>query len=356
MTTRRKFLQWSSCLPAGLLLHAPRSFAKPKAQDDWRTFEVIYDVNLAGSGRAHLWIPIPISGETYQNLLSSSWEGNAEEIVVTQEPVYGAASLYARWAEGAVNRQLKCTLRVETRDRATDFGAGHSNVPANAGEDVSLYLRPTKHMPIDDVVSDTAKQITAGLIDPLEKAHAIYEWIVENTFRDPKVEACGIGDIRSMLVTGNLRGKCADINALFVGLARAIGIPSREVYGLRVSDSIQFASLGKSGDVSKGQHCRAEFYHAGLGWVPVDPADVRKVVLEENLSLKQSSVQELRKRLFGSWEMNWVAYNRARDFHLKPEQTSTLNYFMYPYAESASGKNLGFHPKDFVYSIDAKEI
>ena len=33
--------------------------------------------------------------------------------------------------------------------------------------------------------------------------------------------------------------------------------------------------------VTKAQHCRAEVYLAGFGSVPVDPADVRRVALEE---------------------------------------------------------------------------
>ena len=65
----------------------------------------------------------------------------------------------------------------------------------------------------------------------------IYEWIVENTFRDPKVRGCGRGDIRSMLETRNLGGKCADLNALYVALAaprwdsgpRRVRHPHREV-------------------------------------------------------------------------------------------------------------------------------
>jgi transglutaminase-like putative cysteine protease len=32
---------------------------------------------------------------------------------------------------------------------------------------------------------------------------------------------------------------------------------------------------------SKAQHCRAEVYLVGYGWVPVDPADVRKAALDE---------------------------------------------------------------------------
>ena len=32
-------------------------------------------------------------------------------------------------------------------------------------------------------------------------------------------------------------GKCADLNALYVGLARSVGLPARDVYGLRIAKS-----------------------------------------------------------------------------------------------------------------------
>jgi transglutaminase-like putative cysteine protease len=76
---------------------------------------------------------------------------------------------------------------------------------------------------------------------------------------------CGEGDIQSMLVTGNMGGKCADINALFVGLCRAVGIPARDVYGLRVAPSA-FGYKELSANPSKlqsAQHCRAEVYVQG---------------------------------------------------------------------------------------------
>ena len=48
-----------------------------------------------------------------------------------------------------------------------------------------------------------------------------------------------------MLESGNLGGKCADLNALFVGLARSVGIPARDVYGIRVAPSkYGYKSLG----------------------------------------------------------------------------------------------------------------
>jgi transglutaminase-like putative cysteine protease len=79
-----------------------------------------------------------------------------------------------------------------------------------------------------------------------------------------------------MLESGDLGGKCADLNVLYVGLGRAAGLPARDVYGIRVAPSqIGCKSLGASSkDVTKAQHCRAEVYLSEYGWVPVDPADV----------------------------------------------------------------------------------
>ena len=91
-----------------------------------------------------------------------------------------------------------------------------------------------------------------------------------------------------------------------VGLARAAGIPARDVYGIRVADPAFVPFAWKSGDISKAQHCRAEAYLEDAGWFPLDPADVRKVVLEQKLAVDSMEVRGLRERLFGNWEMNWV--------------------------------------------------
>ncbi len=158
-----------------------------------------------------------------------------------------------------------------------------------------------------------------------------------------------------MLESGNLGGKCADLSALFVGLARSVGIPARDVYGVRVADSATWKSLGKSGDITKAQHCRAEFYHPKFGWIPVDPADVRKVVLEEEkgrlLPLNDPRVRLARQTLFGTWEMNWVAFNTAGDTKLAPETAKSLGHFMYPYAEGAKGPLDYYDPDNFQYRM-----
>ena len=61
-----------------------------------------------------------------------------------------------------------------------------------------------------------------------------------------------------MLESKDLGGKCADLNALYVGLARAVGLPAHDVYGIRVAKSeLEYKSLGPSENVTKAQHCQA---------------------------------------------------------------------------------------------------
>ena len=74
-----------------------------------------------------------------------------------------------------------------------------------------------------------------------------------------------------MLTAEKLGGKCADINGLFVGLARAAGLPARDLYGIRVAPSrFGYKSLGAgSTDVTKAQHCRADVWLEGH-WLDAD--------------------------------------------------------------------------------------
>ncbi|MEP6966416.1 MAG: transglutaminase-like domain-containing protein, partial [Polaromonas sp.] len=95
----------------------------------------------------------------------------------------------------------------------------------------------TTLIPTDGIVRKTALAATQGARTDLEKARMLYDWIVANTYREPKVRGCGEGDIETMLETENLGGKCADLNALFVGLCRSVGVPARDVYGLRLVPS-----------------------------------------------------------------------------------------------------------------------
>ena len=344
---RRDFIKLAGS--TWLLSQLPSGWAKETpAGEGWRTFRLTYNVNLLQQGsNASLWLPIPESIGDYQQASAPHWTGPAEDAGFTRTA--NAPAFYAHWNDTAA-RQVVVTVDLATRDRTAILQHGR---PSSAELDDALrnYLQPTASMPLDGIVRDTALAAARGADSPLQKARAIYDWVVDNTFREPKVKGCGRGDIKAMLASGNLGGKCADINSLFVGLCRASNIPAREVYGIRVAESQLFKSLGRAGDVSRAQHCRAEFYLAEAGWIPVDAADVRKAVLEEKLALDDPRIVALRERLFGSWEMNWVAFNHERDIALSPRHKAS--FFMYPCAEVAGEPCDSLDPERFAYRIEA---
>ena len=360
---RRTFLRAgvgvSTAAAAGLKLPLTAIAAEPSGEAKWRTFEVTAKVEvLKPSGVTRAWVPMPLMPDTdYQKSLGQSWTGNAAATRVYRDEKYGAPIFYAEWSAGEGAPAVEVTSRFATRNRALDLSKPGAAPPEDK-KVLALELAPSRLIVTDGIVRQTAREATKGARTDLEKARAVYEWIVENTFRDPKTRGCGIGDIKGMLETRNLGGKCADLNALFVGMARSVGIPARDVYGVRVADSAEYKSLGKGGDITKAQHCRAEFYVAGYGWVPVDPADVRKLVLEENggTPLTDPKVQKARVKLFGAWEMNWLAYNTAADVKLPNSPGDPIAFFMYPQAETANERRDPLDPDSVRYRLTSREI
>jgi transglutaminase-like putative cysteine protease len=334
------------------------------ASEGWRTFEITTSTDIAKpAGRTCLWLPLVMSRPTaYQRTLETNWNApGASRAEVVKIPGYEVELLRVEWPDSKAVSRVTLVHRVATRDRKADVTVSPSaRVAHEAASTLHYCLRPTKLLPTDGIVKSTAERITRGSHGEVEKARALYEWVVENTNRDPKVRGCGLGDVASMLKSGMLSGKCADINALFVALARSVQIPARDVYGLRVTDSrLGFKSLGKSGDVSKAQHCRAEFYSKEYGWIPVDPADVRKLVLEEspgNLRMSDPKVQKARGLLFGSWEMNWVAYNYGHDIALPGSDKQAIPFLMYPVGETAEARLDSLDPATFEYEIYSREV
>ncbi|SHJ99456.1 Transglutaminase-like enzyme, putative cysteine protease [Roseomonas rosea] len=316
----------------------------------WRRFEMRTEVVVeTGDEPATLWLPLAQTAAAYQQALDPEVEstGKVERL---REARYGAEVLRVTWPSP---REQKVVVRqvVATRSRGVEAGG------LSAAER-AFWTAPTESVPTDGIVAETARRITAGVEAPEARLRAIYDWVVENTFRDGATRGCGTGDIKTMLETGWLGGKCADINALMTGLSRACGIPARDVYGIRVAPSEHSRSLGTgSPDITRAQHCRTEMFVDGRGWVPVDPADLRKIVLEEGAPLESDHVRRQRERLFGHWEMNWVGYNSATNIALPgAPRAMGPNFLMYPCAMTARGEQDCLDPASFRYAITAREL
>lgn len=326
----------------------------PPAQ--WRSYDIVSTITLRKvKGKTRVWLPLAqYKDSPWQRSLGHSWQGNFESAGIYRDPVAEMEVFYADWDEGVVTPQLQIVSQVATQDRHFDITRRGAAVERN--EVLRRCLHPTDLMPTDGLVRRTAERAIGRIKDPVAQGKAIYDWVVENTVRDPRVPGCGSGDIAAMLESGQLSGKSADHALLFVGLCRSIGIPARPVFGLRVDGSRLFGSLGSTGNLSQAQHCRAEFYAPGYGWIPVDPADVRKAILDETLTSADSKLVVLKKLLFGFWEMNWIGFNAAQDVSLRGATGKPLPFLVFPQAETADGHFDNLSTERLIYSISARRV
>jgi transglutaminase-like putative cysteine protease len=119
-----------------------------------------------------------------------------------------------------------------------------------------LYVKYTKHE--NKIETDSFRSITPSIVgdetNPIKKARKIYDYIIEDLVYSE------VGGLQGALYAyDNKACECGDYSALFVAMARSVGIPARPVVGFWADPS--------SGDT----HVWAEFYVEGVGWIPVDP-------------------------------------------------------------------------------------
>ncbi len=347
---RRQFVNASVAAMTCGVAASPRFAAAADQSLPHRRAQISTAVDVTGhTGPIESWIPVFASLAPYQHASDPevTCSGAAE---VVRDSRYGAHMVRARWT-GDGPKTLTVSQVVETRDRGP--------VRASLSEaERRFWLQPTASTPTDGIVRERALDIVGARSEPRQKVRALYDWIVDSTFRDPQTRGCGLGDIKSLLASGRLGGKCADLNGLMTGLCRASGVPARDVYGVRFAPSTFQKTLGPSGpDISHAQHCRAEVWLEGEGWFPVDPADVRKVVLEAKLAVDSPQVKAERERLFGSWEMNWAAYNSATDLALPgAPRPMEAHFLMYPYGMTPSTDLDWLEPGLFDYKITSQAV
>lgn len=297
------------------------------------------------SKEVKLWIPYPVSDEN-QNIEDVKIDGNFTNSGIYRESEHGNMVLFAQWSVPSKKRLLTYTFKVRRKEVAgNNIPTEDASLPKN---ELDIFLKDTSRAPLTGKIKKQAEQAAEGKTTNFSKARAVYDWIINNMFRDPNVKGCGSGNCSQLLKTRG--GKCADISGVFVAMARSVGVPAREIFGIRIPGD-------KEGDITQQQHCWAQFYQPGYGWVTVDPADVLKYKLVNNVkSLKDMT--EIVEYFFGSVDEKRIAYQSGRDITLSPAQNGgKLNYFMYPYAEADGvpinedlyGFNLG-------YSISYQEM
>jgi hypothetical protein len=158
------------------------------------------------------------------------------------------------------------------------------------------YLKPTPTLQSDhDAIRSKAKEIVRDETDPVEKATHLQKWVfthVRQTMAANTSSALDVLDTRA--------GDCTEVTMLFVALARAAGLPAREVGG------VMFAN---DGPPIFGWHAWAEI-HDGHQWVSVDPTWNQVYVDATHIKLAEGSEDLAWVNLLGKMKITVLKFVR----------------------------------------------
>jgi transglutaminase-like putative cysteine protease len=309
-------------------LDASPSAGTPPGEMASRAFEFLYEATSpeipATAERAYLWIPYP--AETAEQTLGEVQVKSELSYEVVEDPKYGNRALRFELPPGSSEEPAAVTFRVTRREHVRRPHEAPKPAQPIADPDLSLWLQPSRRVPLDDQIRTWAEQTVEGQTTPLGKARAIYDYAVTNLEYDKSGTGWGNGDI--YWACDKKRGNCTDFHSVFIGYARSVGVPARFEMGFPIPLDRGEGEIG-------GYHCWAQFYLRGFGWVPLDASEANKN-------------PEKREYFFGAHDENRVLFTVGRDISFPEMQGPPLNYFVYPYAES-DGKPVGDPGRRFYY-------
>ena len=202
---RRTFLVASAALPA--IATMPRAASAQSFDPQpgrWRTYELVTRVDLQKpAGGARVWVPIPAVDAGWQRPLAVQWTGNGRTMEQITEKKYGASLLYAEWGDSEKSPWVEVANRFQTQDRLHDWNKPGAAAPESAAA-LALWTQPTDLIPTDGIVRKTADTIVKGKTSDVEKARALYDWVVANSYREPKTRGFSF-DFPEELILGTGR-------------------------------------------------------------------------------------------------------------------------------------------------------
>ncbi|MGH9738117.1 MAG: transglutaminase-like domain-containing protein [Candidatus Acidiferrales bacterium] len=267
----------------------------------------------AGSHELRIWIPLPYTGTDAFQKVSQLKVESPIPYHIDREPVFGDRYAYVVVKPSQAEKpfDIRISFHVERFEHRVSLTPS-SSAPSAPHMELARYLRPDKMIPLDGEIGQLSAEQTKGARGSIEKAHKIYAYILATMHYDHAGTGWGHGD--AVWACNSKHGNCTDFHSLFIGMARAAGVPARFQIGLALPPNAHSGAIA-------GYHCWAEFYAKGIGWVPIDAA-------------KASQDPSKEKYFFGAIDTDRVMFSMGRDIRLVPPQKGEpLNYAVYPYAE-----------------------
>ena len=329
----RSSMPWAAC--AAVVLWGCSSTTDPgvTGTDRTATFEARHEFSVdvpEGAERLQAWFAMPSRRDPHQRV--SDWRVTAPYPTRVVRDTRGDEFLYMEAEQPAPGRiEVVTTFTIERQEVRANLNPGKTrpHTPAELAS-MAADLAPSSQSVITPGIRDLATQAVGGERNPILASRRLYDAVLERVdyhVKDPKPDArktmnsSGTGS--SSYTFEKCTGNCTDFHSLYAAMSRAVGIPTRAVYGSFFKGPLNGV------DTDQSYHCWIEFHAPGIGWIPLDVA-VADVFTEDFQANEYSRPRadltvadgyhgpdrRLVDYYFGNIEERRVVWHRGRDLEM----------------------------------------
>ena len=315
------------------------SQVKPSQYGETRTFKAVdrFEITeiapLTKGMRA--WFELPMENEPAQRIADLKIDSPLP-YTLTRDPGTGNRFLYVEVPPTAA-LPLAVTVSFTTTRREIAGTNGETEPGSLDG-----YLESDPYVVVNDQVRELAAKAVEGKATLDEKARALYDWVMgymEYWVKDQShLKASGKG--LTAYALEKRTGNCSEFHALYGSCCKALGIPSRMVFGSMFRKRLD----GKNEDQS--YHCWQEYWDPEKGWVPIDVAFADLFEKPGDFAKDQADLFGIpndKDYYFQRLDARRVSFSRGRNLNLVPKQWGDpLPFFVKGYVEADGKEHKGW--------------
>jgi transglutaminase-like putative cysteine protease len=328
-----------SCLAP---LASPRAEAPAKVALDpalpyqaRRSDPVSYDVEFVATVTApyhtkklRVWLPLPQSdvGQEVREGEMSTFPVRVEPRVGT-EGVFGNRFAYFEFDKPEGAQVIRHTFKIKVWELNWDVDPAKVVRVSSWPASFEPYLRSDRAVTVDSRVKSLARELAPAQRNPADELAAIMDWLNGHMKYD---HARAFLLASSEHALSEQAGNCSDYHSLCAALGRALGFPTRMIYGLHAFPK------------NSPSHCKLEAYLPPYGWVNFDVSETQKLLgairsakdltAEQKAELTRAAIARLRH---GFRDNTYFAQTRGTEYDLVPPAASgKVNVVRTLYAEA----------------------
>jgi len=214
-------------------------------------------------------IALPPDIHEYQNVSYQSIEPKPNRTKIDGDG--NVIASYILSPKKSIDIEVTGTARLYGKQINPDFGRDFSGIPQDL---IKKYTASKKYWEVNSpYIEEISKEIKNENINVTRNAEKIYNFISNNLTYDFDAVENGLAQRMGAEIALSQEGSwtCMEFTDVFISIARAMGIPSREINGYAFTFDDNDKPISINLDSGDYLHSWAEFYDPFYGWVQVDP-------------------------------------------------------------------------------------